>query len=233
LIREADTNDAIENLLDMFDFHMLPVSNPDGYEYTHVNDRMWRKTRSRSGSVWDIVCRGTDPNRNWAFHWKEAGTSTHPCSDIYAGPSAFSEPETKAMSDYILKNKDKIFAYISLHSYSQLILTPWGWTKDLPKDYSDMKRVALSAARALKSIHGTEYTVSSSTRAQQEGAGGSDDWAHGAAGIKYSYTVELRDTGNHGFVLPKEQIIPTGEETLLLLIDMAHSFALEKGRIKE
>jgi len=44
-------------------------------------------------------------------------------------------------------------------------------------------------------------------------AGGSDDWAHGAAKIKYAYTVELRDTGDNGFVLPKEQIIPSGEET--------------------
>jgi len=137
------------------------------------------------------------------------------------------------MSDYILKHKNRIVAYITLHSYSQLILTPWGWTKDLPDAYTDMEKVALSAARALKSLYGTEYTVGSSTRVLYEASGGSDDWAHGAAGIKYSYTVELRDTGDHGFVLPKEQIIPSGEETMLLLIDMAQSFALERGLIAE
>ena len=43
--------------------------------------------------------------------------------------------------------------------------------------------------------------------------GGADDWAKGMADIKYSYTVELRDTGRYGFMLPSEQIIPTGEET--------------------
>lgn len=44
-------------------------------------------------------------------------------------------------------------------------------------------------------------------------SGGSDDWALGEAQIPYSYTVELRDTGRHGFTLPRDQIVPTGEET--------------------
>jgi extracellular matrix protein 14 len=43
-------------------------------------------------------------------------------------------------------------------------------------------------------------------------AGGADDWAYGVAGIPYVYTIELRDTGRYGFILPKEYIIPTGEE---------------------
>jgi len=45
-------------------------------------------------------------------------------------------------------------------------------------------------------------------------AGGSDDWAFGAAGFSVSYTVELRDTGTFGFVLPANQIVPTGAENL-------------------
>ena len=44
-------------------------------------------------------------------------------------------------------------------------------------------------------------------------AGGADDWAHGVVGVPYVYTVELRDKGRHGFMLPRQQIIPTGEET--------------------
>jgi len=43
--------------------------------------------------------------------------------------------------------------------------------------------------------------------------GGSYDWAKGVAGVKYSYTVELRDTGDFGFLLPRSQIVPTGDET--------------------
>lgn len=212
---------------------MLPVSNPDGYEWTHTQDRMWRKTRSRSGTGWDLVCRGTDPNRNFGFHWNEAGASSHPCSDIYAGRQAFSEPETKAMSEYIMKIRDQAIAYISLHSYSQLILTPWGWTKDLPDAYPDQERVALSAATALNSMYHTQYKIGSSTNVLYAAAGGSDDWAHGTAGIKYSYTIELRDTGDHGFVLPKEQIVETGDETFAAILDMAHNFGIERGLYPE
>lgn len=133
------------------------------------------------------------------------------------------------MSDYILSVKDRVLMYLSLHSYSQLILTPWGWTKDLPKDYPDMERVAKSAAQALNSKYGTNYTVGSSTNVLYEAAGGSDDWAHGVAGIKYSYTMELRDTGDKGFVLPPDQIIESGEETWLALVDMCHAIAVERG----
>ena len=32
-------------------------------------------------------------------------------------------------------------------------------------------------------------------------------------GVKYSYALELRDVGQHGFILPASQIRPTGEET--------------------
>lgn len=44
-------------------------------------------------------------------------------------------------------------------------------------------------------------------------AGGSEDWTYGSLGVKYSFSVELRDTGRYGFLLPPDQIIPTGEET--------------------
>ena len=35
-----------------------------GYEYTHVYNRLWRKTRSMTSSP---SCRGVDPNRNFGF----------------------------------------------------------------------------------------------------------------------------------------------------------------------
>ena len=44
--------------------------------------------------------------------------------------------------------------------------------------------------------------------------GGAYDWAKAVAGIKYTFTVELRDRGDFGFLLPRSQIVPTGEETL-------------------
>ena len=43
-------------------------------------------------------------------------------------------------------------------------------------------------------------------------SGSSADWALGVAKIPYSYSVELRDTGRYGFLLPRELILPTAEE---------------------
>jgi len=47
------------------------------------------------------------------------------------------------------------------------------------------------------------------------------DWAYARGGIKYSYTIKLRDTGNHGFLLPKSDIVPSGEETLAMSLSLA------------
>ena len=71
-------------------------------------------------------CVGTDGNRNFDFKWGQAGASRFPCVPFYSGTEPFSEPETRALSNYILQNKDKIAMYITLHSYGQLWLLPWG-----------------------------------------------------------------------------------------------------------
>jgi hypothetical protein len=46
--------------------------------------------------------------RNYGYHWGQSGSSSYPCSEIYHGPNPFSEPETRAISNYILKMKDRI-----------------------------------------------------------------------------------------------------------------------------
>ncbi|XP_042908643.1 carboxypeptidase B isoform X2 [Parasteatoda tepidariorum] len=209
LVIEYDNHDDVKEMVDYFDWYLLPVSNPDGYVYSHTFNRMWRKSRTRA----QIFCRGVDLNRNFGFHWREGGSSARPCSDTFAGSRAFSEPETKAISDYILKQNKRFVAFLDIHSYSQLWLTPWGWTNSLPNDYDDMIEVANEATKALYDVYGTKYRTGSSTNVLYVATGGSDDWAYGIAGIKYSYTIELRDTGRYGFMLPSEQIIPTGEET--------------------
>lgn len=68
------------------------------------------------------------------------------------------------MSDFIYNIKDTTAMYLSLHSYSQLILTPWGWTKDLPDDYPDLEKRGLHAKAAIKANSGKIYNVGSSTR---------------------------------------------------------------------
>jgi len=92
-------------------------------------------------------------------------------------------------------------------------MTPWGYTKDLPDDYQELKDLSDLAVEELRKHYNTPYTTGSSANVLYESAGSSRDWAKGAGGFKYVYTVELRDTGRYGFLLPPEQILPTCEET--------------------
>ncbi len=72
----------------------------------------------------DLVgCRGIDLNRNFGFHWKEwGGAGFNPCSLIYAGSAPFSEPETKAIKDFVEGNPDFSWKfYFSLHSFGQVV----------------------------------------------------------------------------------------------------------------
>ncbi|XP_078032725.1 carboxypeptidase B [Augochlora pura] len=227
----VEKNASYTKLLDNSDWMILPVANPDGYEFTHTGDRLWRKTRSNHEEEQDVSrllqlvnhyakwfwgkCEGVDPNRNFGYHWgemDEGEASSDPCHETYAGPRAFSEPETKAMADHIMANKEKIRMYLTLHSYSQMWLVPWGYTYSKPSDYSDLANAAKKAINAISKVHGTDYQLGPSSDLLYPTSGASDDWAKGVAGIKYAYTVELRDRGTYGFLLPASQIMPTARE---------------------
>lgn len=108
---------------------------------------------------------------------------------------------------------------MTFHSYGQYILYPWGYDAKLPSDYRDLDSLGKNAAAAMKKVDTakTTYTVGNSAGLLYPAAGGSDDWAKAIMKIKYSYTVELRDTGKHGFVLPAEYIIPTAKEAYALV----------------
>lgn len=57
------------------------------------------------------VCYGTDLNRNWNHNWNEKGSSKSKCSEFYAGPKAFSEPEIKSLSKFLADEKENIKVY--------------------------------------------------------------------------------------------------------------------------
>ena len=69
--------------------------------YYHLQDRMWRKTRSRAPGT---RCYGVDPNRNFDADWAGPGASSSPCSETYYGPSLASEPLTQYLTKYIDDN---------------------------------------------------------------------------------------------------------------------------------
>lgn len=59
---------------------IIPVLNVDGYEHTHLSDRLWRKNRRNNG----FGIFGVDLNRNWNCSWSDTGgASTFPFSDTY------------------------------------------------------------------------------------------------------------------------------------------------------
>lgn len=209
LLTNYATNDSIKALVDGVAWYLIPSANPDGYEYSHLVERMWRKTRTPNPGY---SCKGKDPNRNWDDHFGLVGSSSDPCNELYRGPHPFSEPNTKALSTYIFQMRKRIKVFFSLHSFSQLWLTPWGWTGNIvPPDHEEIERVAKGGTEALNSRHGKNYICQTSGKWYQA-AGAEDDWAKAKAGIKYSYTIELRDAGANGFILPAKEIIPTGEE---------------------
>ncbi|CAG7729391.1 unnamed protein product [Allacma fusca] len=220
-------------LVDIFDWYINPNVNPDGYEYTWTVDRMWRKTRSTSStkdgepekrSIFEQIfgcCKGTDPNRNFAHEWGGKGTSKNKCSEIYHGPKAASESEVKAVQNFIYERRDTIKLFLTFHSYSQMLLLPWGYDATRTPDHDELMDVANRAAKRLESVHGTKYQVGPSPELLYPAAGGSEDYAKGVAGIKFAYCFELRDTGTYGFILPARQIIPSGQETFEAVMSMA------------
>lgn len=130
--------DYIKNV----NWYIQPVVNPDGYEFSHEAQRMWRKNRKRSASN----CIGVDLNRNFGYKWGGQGTSSNPCSQIYRGPSAFSEPESAAQRDFFNQTKENFEGFFTFHSYGQYLLYPWGFDTSVPPDHADLKRLADTAS---------------------------------------------------------------------------------------
>jgi hypothetical protein len=123
---------------------------------------------------------GVDLNRNYDFSW-ENGVSD-PNSEIYKGPSPFSEPETQALRDFVL---DHDFSYaLSYHSGVELILYPWGHTYDPPPNEAEFIEISADLSDITQ---GTPYGQGSFLYRTY---GVWDDWMYGIAGVK-AFTCEI------------------------------------------
>ncbi|CAF4908178.1 unnamed protein product [Rotaria sp. Silwood1] len=215
LLSKYGQDPTITHLVDQFDYYILPVFNVDGYAYTWTKDRLWRKTRSKTSVP---LCYGADPNRNWDYHWCESGASHDPCSDTFCGEKVFSEIETAQVAKFITDQQNTIVHYINFHSYSQLWMSPWGYTTLRPPQFKLQDDGSIQAVNALRAVHGTQYQHGTIAQIIYVASGSTADWTYGVANVTFSYGVELRDTGKYGFLLPEDQIIPTGEETMAGLV---------------
>ncbi|BET00045.1 Carboxypeptidase [Nesidiocoris tenuis] len=221
----VENNDDHRNITEQLEWHIIPLLNPDGYAYSMTTDRMWRKNRSNTTNPY---CSGVDLNRNFDLFFGGLGTSSDPCDETYTGKVPFSEPEARALRDYAT-SLSNVRLYLTLHSFGQFFLYPWGFGDVLPRDWRDLDKLGRVAQKALERVRGTKYRVGSSTNLLGAAAGGSDDWMKGRAGIKYSYTVELPGGGEKGFDLPASQILAVSQETWEALKTMGY-FILEERR---
>ncbi|XP_011872365.1 PREDICTED: zinc carboxypeptidase-like isoform X2 [Vollenhovia emeryi] len=204
----------IRDLAESHDWYIFPLFNPDGYVYTHNTDRLWRKNRKPQ----NFFCTGADLNRNWNYKWKTRGVNSNPCMNSYGGSKPFSEIETESMSKYIKSISDKFYAYISFHSFKQLLMFPNGYTRKHIDNHNELYVIGLKAITALKRRYGTRYRVGNIAETISPIIGTTTDYIKGTYDKRIVYVYELRDNGHYGFLLPPDQIIPTGEETLDSLV---------------
>jgi carboxypeptidase T len=212
-VLQNSSSDPVQRWLQQGEVWVAPMVNPDGHEHTQTPaNRLWRKNRRRNhdGSI------GVDPNRNCGYMWGtlNVSTSSHvPADETYVGPRAFSEPEVRAVRDLVAR--ELFSGVLTYHSYSQLIMYPWGHTSEPIRDVSDRRVVrglAEDMARLIGKVHGRTYTAQQSS-ALYPTAGDTTDWTYGEYDA-VSLTVELRPATweEGGFILPAAEIQPCWEE---------------------
>ena len=204
----------VQDWLQRAEVWVTPMVNPDGHHHTGTSPdaRLWRKNRRRNGdgSV------GVDPNRNYGYMWGtlDVNTSSHvPSDETYVGPRAFSEPEVRAVRDLVAR--ERFAGVLTYHSYSQLVLYPWGYTPKAIRDRADLVAVRDLAAdmeQLIRKVHGRTYVAQQASELYPT-AGDTSDWTYGEYDA-VSLTVELRPAtwAEGGFLLPADQIRPCWEE---------------------
>ncbi len=215
LLAHYGTSTQVAQLVDEREIWIVPMLNPDGHVYVQNNHSgdwwtWWRKNRRDNGDG----TFGVDLNRNYSYMWgyDNEGSSPSTSSPLYRGPAPFSEPETQALRDFCASRSFTLA--LSYHSYSELILFPWGYAPL----YTDDHNLFVALGDSLK--RGNGYTSGNTAMgAIYVTNGDSDDWAYGETVEKdrfYCYTVELNSYEEGGFAPPDNLIQPTFDKVLEL-----------------
>jgi hypothetical protein len=217
LLAKYDADPRVRTVVDAMEFLIVPVVNPDGYVYTWTTNRLWRKNRRDNGGG----SFGVDLNRNWGYQWGGEGSSGDPDDETYRGVAPMSEPETLVISSYAIANP-RIALSIDFHSYGQLILSPWGYTIDLPPDAGLFDQLNALLKGSIEGVHDLTYAAGPTYTTIYPAAGVIADWMYGDQGF-LAWGIELRpqDAGGGGFILPPDQIIPTVEENFEGVLELA------------
>ncbi|OGO41684.1 MAG: hypothetical protein A2Z04_04405 [Chloroflexi bacterium RBG_16_57_9] len=201
------TDPDVTWLLDYHEIHVVPMSNPDGHKLAEQGYLQRKNTNDTNRPPSPFQCAvpptawsqyGIDLNRNSDFHWGEIGSSSDPCDQTYHGPAAASEPETQVFSIYLRTlfpdqrgpadedpapdNTTGIF--ISIHSYGQYVLWPYGHTYKNAPNYTGLRAIGKKFASF------NNYTAGQSSGTLYMTSGTIDDYVYGTLGVP-GYTFEI------------------------------------------
>ncbi len=205
LLENYGTNPEVTYLVNNREIYIVPVLNPDGYEYNRQTNPngggMWRKNRRNNGNG----SYGVDLNRNFGYMWgyDNVGSSNVPSSETYRGPSAFSEPETQAIRN--LAEPRNFKTYINYHSYNNSIIYPWGYINQVTPDNATYIEFASYMSR----FNGYDYGTSYQTLGYNSN-GTARDYMYGeqtTKGKAYGYTFEIGGSSD-GFWPSQSRIFP-------------------------
>ncbi|KAH8380025.1 hypothetical protein KR009_008539 [Drosophila setifemur] len=189
-------------------FIIVPLVNPDGYEYSRTKNLNWRKNR-RPHKASKLV--GTDCNRNYDIFWSSGPSKTN--RNTFKGEHPFSEPETRAMRNTLERLSPNLLFFLSLHSYGQCIMYPFGYCRDSPFYWRELSSLANSGRTAIKSYNGREYrTGSISCLTKRTIAGSVVDYVYGVLKVPMALVMEL-PSRELGFQPPVEMVSQIGHES--------------------
>uniref|UniRef100_A0A0R3RLT6 Peptidase_M14 domain-containing protein n=1 Tax=Elaeophora elaphi TaxID=1147741 RepID=A0A0R3RLT6_9BILA len=229
LITNYGKDPKITKYLNKLNFYILPILNPDGFVFSRTSKsdliRHWRKNRAPencTGSILfrkNLCCEGVDLNRNYDFDFQQAFYPfNNSCSDEYQGPFPFSEPESRAIRDFITSSelRNKTDAVISIHTHGQFIILPYNnRRKTYPADYADLMAVAEKVKIAIKKLSGHEYNIGTVADMFGPATGSATDWIKRNTDVKYVYVFELPPayTTWFAFQVKPHKLIPIATET--------------------
>jgi hypothetical protein len=219
LLQGYRKNAEITYLINHRQMWFIPIVNPDGYAYNQETNPtgggLWRKNRRKNsdGSF------GIDLNRNYSFKWSydNLGSSPNPADETFRGTSAFSEPETSALRDFVRSRKFAIALHY--HSFRNLWIYPWSYTDQETAN----KVVFREYGQWLTRENG--YTVGTTFDTLGYVANGeADDWFYGdiQSGKKriFSMTAEIGDFVDN-FWPSKNRILPLAVENYKANLELA------------
>jgi hypothetical protein len=218
---------TITRLVDTREIYLIFMLNPDGAMYDIRGGKFhhWRKNRQpNAGSTYV----GVDLNRNFGWSWGCCGgSSSNPRSIEYRGAYAWSSPEDSAYRKFVrsrvLNGVQQIKIAVSWHSFGQVILWPYGYTKvDIPSTMTlDDHRAMVALAKGAAALNGYRPKQASDLYITD---GTAHDWDYHQMGV-FHYTFEMGPGYNGGTFYPTgdriDALTSVNREAVLYLIDMA------------